>query len=127
MMMSPLFRNTIRTARLLVGSVVFLLFTIPCTVTITTAQAQAQAQQQSDECPLEPMETGTKCSVSLMGGKCIYPDMKDSTNCSWQCRCSGEEFICSYREQAGVAMKDSPSHECSRVPVDSPPRQCNHL
>mmetsp|Transcript_9056 Transcript_9056/g.8803 ORF Transcript_9056/g.8803 Transcript_9056/m.8803 type:complete len:120 (-) Transcript_9056:327-686(-) len=116
MMPSPLFRNTIRTVCLLfVGGVVFL-----------TAQ-EVQGQQQSDECPLEPMETGTKCSVSLMGGKCMYPDMKDSTNCSWQCRCNGEEFVCSYREQAGVAMKDSPSHECSRIAVDTPARQCNHL
>lgn len=91
----------------------------------------AARSENNNSCPKEPMDDGiVDCSVSSFGGKCAYPDRRDSTNCVWTCRCDGSIFHCSYREHAGSPMTgDSKEHNniCSTIPVDTPERQCNHL
>jgi hypothetical protein len=101
------------------------------TTTTNISVVYAAAQQSENSCPKEPMDDGiVDCSVSSFGGKCAYPDKRDSTNCVWTCRCDGSIFHCSYREHPGSPMTgDHKEHNniCSTIPVDTPERQCNHL
>ena len=101
------------------------------TTTTNIGVVYAAAQESGNSCPKEPMDDGiVDCSVSSFGGKCAYPDKRDSTNCVWTCRCDGSIFHCSYREHPGSPMTgDSKEHNniCSTIPVDTPERQCNHL
>ena len=106
----------------------FIMFIATTTTNIGVVYASAQSE---NSCPKEPMDDGiVDCSVSSFGGKCAYPDKRDSTNCVWTCRCDGSIFHCSYREHPGSPMTgDSKEHNniCSTIPVDTPERQCNHL
>ena len=109
----------------------FTMFIATTTTNIGVVYAAAQESENNNSCPKEPMDDGiVDCSVSSFGGKCAYPDKRDSTNCVWTCRCDGSIFHCSYREHPGSPMTgDSKEHNniCSTIPVDTPERQCNHL
>ena len=126
--------NTVRIlssiGMMMMMTMIIILF-IATTTTTNIGVVYAAAQQSENSCPKEPMDDGTvDCSVSSFGGKCAYPDKRDSTNCVWTCRCDGSIFHCSYREHPGSPMTGDPKEHnniCSTIPVDTPERQCNHL